>query len=316
MIPCPTMTLSPCRRLQASSCLLLLVTGLLGCGKPPPAYLGVAPKDGALLMATNHEAIHSLALRWTREWSSVPDADARLHELVGRGVAGGAVDSVQAALVGSNAAEEAARSTGDEELRKLFASVAEMEPRLGWVTRLAATNRLLARVTTMAILVGTEVVDASDPNPRGRAFFEEARASLRALLTVSAGTQDPKGEAAGDLESAMLRDQLAAWLEESPWTCVEATAKESGGASGLMKGAHFEFSHAGLRVWGDGAQARHPYRVLKARRSTNPGARLHGTLQVGNTEEFLLQLDSKDGTDVAGLSWGSGAWTLKLVRRH
>ena len=269
-----------------------------------------------MLKATNHQAIHSLAMRWTREWSSLLDADARLHELVERGLAGGAVDSVQAALVDSNVPDEGLRSTGDEELRKLLASVAEMEPRLGWVTALAATNRLAAHVTTMAILIGTEIVDASDPNPRGRAFFDEVRANLRALLAVSAGPRVPQGGAAAELESAMLRDQLAAWLEEGAWTCVEATSKKPGGAPGLMKGAHFEFSHAGLRVWGNGAEARHPYRVLKARPSTNPGAHLHGTLQVGNTEEFLLQLDSKDGTDVAGLSWGSGAWTLKLVRRH
>lgn len=303
-------------RILLYSGLVLLCLVQSGCGRSTPDYLRVAPQDEPLLSAGDRESIHSLAIRWTREWVSLPDADARLHELVDLGLTKGAVDSVQAALAASDPTDREVKTPGKEELRTLLASLTEIEPRLGWMAGVAATNRLAARVVVMALLIGTEVVDGSDPNPRGREGHAETRAFLRALLATSDLESGFKGEPNQGIETAILKDQLAEWLGRGAWTCVEATSRKGDGFPGLMKGARFEFSHAELRVSGTGAEARHPYRVLKAMPSTNPDGVVFGLLQVGGTEESLLQLKAEGGADVAGMSWGAGAWTLKLVRRH
>jgi hypothetical protein len=192
-------------RVGVLSCYLIpVILVFLGCGKPAPEYLHVSPQEEASLMATNRQAIHSLVQRWARDWTSLPDADSRLRELMTWRLNAEAVRSTQAALVGSSAPEEGLDTPTKAQFGEVVASVANMDPRLGWICSIAATNQLGGRVLAMALLASMEILDESDTNPRGREWSTKTKASLRALLAADVGQPGLQAGAA---------------VETSQWIC-------------------------------------------------------------------------------------------------
>lgn len=111
-----------------------------------------------------------------------------------------------------------------------------------------------------------------------------------------------------------LAGELQAWLSSGPWKCVDAASKGGEGFPGIMKGATFQFTASQLRISGGGAEATHTYRIESVSKSVNAGADLFASLRIGSSEESLLKLKPEGGFDFAGMSWGDGAWTLKLAR--
>lgn len=128
----------------------------------------------------------------------------------------------------------------------------------------------------------------------------------------SGTTDSPK--AADRQPDAALVSELQTWLSTAPWKCVDATSKGGEGFPGIMKGATFEFTTSQFRISGGRAEATHTYRIESVNRSVNAGADLFATLRIGTGEESLLKLKPEGGFDFAGMSWGDGAWTLKLAR--
>lgn len=137
---------------------------------------------------------------------------------------------------------------------------------------------------------------------------------IGAIVGPSDSTKTDSPKAADQQPDAALVSELQTWLSTAPWKCVDATSKGGEGFPGIMKGATFEFTTSQLRISGGGAEATHTYRIKSVSRSVTAGADLFATLRIGTGEESLLKLKPERGFDFAGMSWGDGAWTLKLAR--
>ena len=287
-------------------------------GQRIPDLLRVPPAEAESLMSASGDAIRSRLEIWACAWAintSRINHEVELKKLLDRPVPGEALGVVENAVrqIGNRPVPIKARGEPSDRdtteiWNKLLDGLAEEDPRLRWFVQKARTDITCQRLLLSSLVAGAWILEKSDPRVKKDTSFLDSIRSIR----LPAGAEGPP-DSIGD---AMLVNKLQAWLTAGSWTCVGATSQSGDGFPGIMKGATFDFRNGQLHVWGQGASATHPYALGRVTRSANGAAELYGVLRIGDGEESVLQLSPNNGLETAGLTWGKGAWTLKLIRSN